>query len=33
VDKKSKVTSGLGSAFSDRIVEFKQQEEEGEAHG
>jgi len=24
LDKKSRVTSGLGAAFSDRIVEFKQ---------
>jgi len=32
LDKKSKVTSGLGAVFSNRIVEFKQQEE-GEAHG
>src|SRR5215475_7853958 len=26
LDKKSRVTSGLGAAFSDRIVEFKQLE-------
>jgi hypothetical protein len=29
VDKKSKVSSGQGLVFSDRIVEFKQQKERG----